>query len=165
MIKLALTVLSATSSRCNTHRDMRWLVPLAVLSGCLQPPPKGGDGILEPCKRDADCRSGELCAADSGCAFPRDVFTMAITWTVHGAPADVTTCAQFAAVQVSVYGNDYEAQFGFPSFACSIGQFTIERVPVWYVDVGLVAQVPPHYFTKWSGDAEATPHVAFDIAP
>ena len=84
------------------------------------------------CELDSECAGGEVCARDSQCAAPSEVYPVTLTWTVGGEPATAATCADAANLQVLfTTGNPYE-DLAFSPVPCAIGQYFIDRLPRRY---------------------------------
>lgn len=125
---------------------MRLALALAFASGCLpqasDPPPPpdqgwtGSDGSpISGCTYDAECGS-EVCARDGYCYAASSVRFAHTAWTVHGATANGTTCANRPQLHISFHAPSGQG-FGFAPVPCSNGEYTIDKLPKGYTTVEL----------------------------
>ena len=127
---------------------MRLVLALLLATGCLQPqtdPTPGPDPYggwtgpsgtpLSGCERDADCGT-QVCARDGQC-YPAASIRLAHTaWTVHGAVASTTSCADHLHLSIWFRGASGES-FGFAPVPCMNGEFTVDKLPSVYTQVEL----------------------------
>ena len=133
---------------------MRIAVAFVLLAGCIQPAPDPGPGPgPEPtgwgtgpggtggnssygCHLDTECGTGYVCARDGECLTSAETRTIHVTWTVAGAPADATSCANAPHLDIT-FLNASQEQFGFSPVPCAEGKFTIDKLPTRFDTVEL----------------------------
>jgi hypothetical protein len=122
---------------------MRFALAL-LLAGCVQrsPDPSSGDGWTGPsghpvsgCRSDADCGS-ELCARDAACYPAAEIRAVHALWTIAGAAASTTTCSHEPDLYIAFLGRSGE-QLGYAPVPCRTGRFTVDKLPIAYVQVEL----------------------------
>jgi hypothetical protein len=131
-------------------------VLLATVAGCpsqtsssgddgYYPIGGGGGGGEEPgCRMDSDC-GDEVCARDGECLPAADVWHVAVTWTIAGAPASNTSCEQEPNLEIQFSANDeYGDGVGFAPVPCNEGKFSVDKMPIRFEDV-----------TLWNEDSES----------
>lgn len=127
-MRLALVVLlGACSSPYSTGDDYGTYDPGSQL------PPTGSGG----CEQDSECGSNLVCARDYSCDTADQVMVAHIHWTVSGQPANATTCANIADLDIQFTDDNDAWWFGFSPVPCVEGKFTIDKLPKWYTRVGL----------------------------
>ncbi len=105
--------------------------------------PGSGGGGGYGCSQDSDCNvgsgSGNVCARDEECLPASEVWTVHVTWTVSGQPASAATCTSTPDLQL-FFGEVGESgwDFGFAPVPCAEGEFTIDKLPTFYTQVGLL---------------------------
>ena len=124
---------------------------VVVLGGCLAPDYSSGypDGTYQPgnpqpsdqggCRKDTDCSSNLVCARDYSCIAKSQVYTAHVNWTIHGAAASAATCAGLPDLDLQFFTSD-NYYFGYSPIACSQGKFTIDKLPMWYVQASIGPQ-------------------------
>jgi len=131
------------------HHAMRLALALVLATtGCLQPhsdPPPGPDPYggwtgpqgdpLVGCASDTDCGT-QVCARDRECYPAASVRLAHTAWTVHGAAASTTSCANRPHLFIAFRGPN-GASFGFAPVPCKNGEFTVDKLPTIYTEVQL----------------------------
>jgi hypothetical protein len=102
---------------------MRRIALLVALAGC---PHDGG-----PCQTDHDC-NGLVCTRDFECLPSSQVRSVKVTWTIHGQPADATSCAPTPGFTLRFIDSYTNTAFGYEPVPCMEGQFTIDKIPTAY---------------------------------
>jgi hypothetical protein len=137
---------------------MRIALALMLFAGCIQPAPDpgpdpgpgpdptggwgtgpggtGGDSGYG-CHADTECGTGYVCARDGECLTSSQVRTIHVTWTVAGATADATSCANEPHLDITFVNTDNDEQFGFSPVPCVEGKFTIDKLPTRFGSVEL----------------------------
>jgi len=110
---------------------MRTLRALALLAGLAAglpgcPPSTGGE-----CTSDSAC-GGEICTRDQVCTPASEVRAVKLTWTVHGGPANATSCASTPNLYVQVDGDTALDMIGFAPVPCDQGVFNFDKLPRRY---------------------------------
>lgn len=109
---------------------MRALALLGVvLAGCGAP---SGE-----CKVDSDCGGGQVCARNSECLAASAVRAVRVTWTIRGAPASDTTCAQTPSFYVLFSSPDVNDTYGYEPVPCKAGLFSVDKLPTRFNAVEL----------------------------
>lgn len=153
---------------------MRYLLVALLAAGCLQdpstdpgwsdPPIESGPGsVSEPgCHQDSDCGTNAVCARDGECLAPDDVRVAHITWTVGGAAADQTSCAQIPDLEIDFYSG--ETSYGYAPVPCIEGKFTVDKLPIWFTSVALSSQDETAAAAQGTIDAQ-TGDASLDLEP
>jgi hypothetical protein len=93
----------------------------------------GGGGNVEPgCHSDDDCGGDTVCARDGECLPAADVRHISVTWTIAGAAASDTTCADEPNLEISFTDEldvDDGDGFGFAPVPCNEGKFSVDKMP------------------------------------
>jgi hypothetical protein len=106
---------------------------LVVSAGC---PATDGYGPGGPCEVDDHCATGYVCARDGTCYDPAAVRAVKVTWTINGMPASMTTCTS-GDLEIEFYGSGPGEELGYAPVPCHVGQFSIDKLPRSYDQVGL----------------------------
>ena len=101
-----------------------------VLAGCSLS--AGGS----ECIVDRDCE-GDVCARDGLCHPASEVRAVTVRWTVRGAAASADSCAGNPDLFLRFDGPDSNDRLGFSPVPCSIGQFSMDKLPSRYEKVEL----------------------------
>jgi hypothetical protein len=129
---------------------MRIAVLALVVVGCLAPPrddgyPGGGWGSGfgggngwggYGCQDDAQCTGDHVCARNGECLPPSGVRAARTIWTVRGAEASTTSCANSPKLDITftAYGSE---QIGYSPVPCEAGKFTVDKLPLRFTTVQL----------------------------
>jgi hypothetical protein len=110
------------------------LVAVLVLAcaGC----PRSGQG--GDCEYNDEC-TPDVCGRDHACTAASNVREVTVTWTVHGADANVQTCAPKPDMTLTFVGDTIGDELGFEPVPCATGMFFVDRLPKRFhsVDLGL----------------------------
>jgi hypothetical protein len=131
------------------------LILACLLAAC------GGSSTGSSCTVDSDC-SGDVCARDGQCYPSSQVRSVAITWTVSGAAPTTSSCSEFPDLTLEFDNADGVNAFEFEPVPCIEGKFTIDKLPLDYVqvDLGLADS-----FTAASQTIGSDNMVSFDLTP
>ena len=111
------------------------------LGGCITPTSSDpgwtgpGGNPVSGCHQDSEC-GGQVCARDGTCEAAADLRAIHVTWTLHGQPANTTSCAHSPNLQIQ-FTSPANDQLGFAPVPCREGKFSIDKLPTWYNVVGL----------------------------
>jgi len=127
---------------------MRLALSLVLLAGCLVPPSDPPPPTYDPgdittpigdppgCHQDADCGAAKVCGRDRACYPPENIGTARVTWTLHGSPASVSTCAAMPELLLQFRGPNL-LSFGYAPVPCENGSFFVDKFPTQYTSVEL----------------------------
>ena len=62
---------------------------------------------------------------------------MVATWTVDGAPANGSDCAPFSSLLLDFIDPLAEDDFGYEPVACDEGKFSVDKMPMRFVEATL----------------------------
>lgn len=120
---------------------MKAALAFLLLAGCVefepQPVPEPVPGTR--CEIDAQCGAG-VCARTGECTTYEDVRVAHLYWTIATKPVNATSCANGPDIVVELktvpeVGQGEVAEFG--PVACTLGQFTIDKLPSKYWFAGV----------------------------
>ena len=104
---------------------------LTGLSGCFAPIDSGA------CHDDGDC-SGAVCSAVGECAAT--TYRLRVQWTLRGAQANQPgACDGVAELQIVMSDPSTGLEFGVRPVPCSIGSFSLDKMPPSYNAVSVQA--------------------------
>ncbi len=130
---------------------MRALLCLALLAtGCTV---QGNE-----CELDSEC-DGLACARDGACYAASDVRSVRTTWTINGAAADASACAD-RTLFIQFRSPQLEDPLAFSPVTCFTGQFTIDKLPTHFTSVELGVENGNRGSSAIRADGTAT----FDLA-
>ncbi len=116
---------------------------LLLLASCADQGSSGfggpGSTLDSSCEADTQCPTGDVCARDGSCMPPSEVRAIRVTWTVNGMAASATTCADAPNLAIA-FASDSHGYYGALTYApvpCAEGVFSVDKMPVQYIDVGL----------------------------
>ncbi|MBS1119638.1 MAG: hypothetical protein H6Q90_1866 [Deltaproteobacteria bacterium] len=136
------------------HTLMRWLPLLALTLAAGCPVNNGGGG---ECQVDRQCRD-QVCARDGLCSDASDVRVVKATWTINGAPPDAASCT--SDLYIRFESGDPADSIGFSPVPCTIGQYTIDKLPRRFLSVELGVEGG----TRDVSTIDATGNATLDLA-
>jgi hypothetical protein len=131
-----------------------WMALVIALSAC----PGSHDG---ECRLDDDCGGNAICARNSECLPASEIRVVRITWTIRGAPATESACAQTPDLYLMFSGTSISDTFGYSPVPCKAGLFTVDKLPRRYVSVEIGVE---NRFAETAA-IDANGNVAFDLVP
>ncbi|HEU0029288.1 MAG TPA: hypothetical protein VFQ53_01560 [Kofleriaceae bacterium] len=89
------------------------------------------------CLLDKECSTDEVCTRDHSCVLASSVRSVKATWTINGADPTDANCPP-GEMYISFTSNSPEDSLGFRPLPCVAGQFSVDKLPVWFdrVEVG-----------------------------
>lgn len=102
--------------------------------------------------QSSECGPAEVCARDGACWADAEVREVRVRWTLRSQAATAQSCANSPQLDVAFFSST--ASFGLSPVTCSVGMFTVDKMPLDYTRVEL----------KRLGDTRADLSVEFDAA-
>lgn len=109
---------------------------------------------------DSDC-GGDVCTRNGECLAASDVWSVKVSWTIRGMPANATTCAPTPDLYLYFGGTYANDTFGYEPVPCMAGQFTIDKLPKRYTSVELGVQGGASSYAPIDGSG----HAMLDLSP
>jgi hypothetical protein len=88
----------------------------------------------DECSSDSQC-GDDVCARSGECLARPSLRTVAVKWTINGAPASTSACAAHPELYVQFDGTDYGDTLRFAPVACRDGVYIVDRLPKRYAQV------------------------------
>jgi len=135
---------------------------LVMLAGCIGSSERpvepsgychGGD--------DSACDGSDVCARNGYCYAASAIRAVQVTWTINGAPADATTCSRTPNLEIDFHaetGDTAEDSLAFAPVPCVAGKFSIDKLPVSFVNVRLESRA-----VSGAGTIDASGALALDL--